>query len=95
MQQARSRRSQQGRAGGPGGSQARQAQRPERCSRTCTGLAPAATIFMPSAIIAADRMVAVVVPSPARSLVRAAACGRQVRGKDSAAAGEAGGGCRH
>ena len=40
------------------------------------GLAPAATIFMPSAIMAADRMVAVVVPSPARSLVLDAACGR-------------------
>ena len=46
----------------------------QRRQRTCTGLAPAATIFMPSAIMAADRMVAVVVPSPARSLVRAAAC---------------------
>jgi hypothetical protein len=31
----------------------------------CTGLAPAATTFMPSLIRAADRMVAVVVPSPA------------------------------
>ena len=44
--------------------------------RTCTGLAPAATIFMPSAMMAADRMVAVVVPSPAVSLVLAAACAR-------------------
>jgi hypothetical protein len=37
-------------------------------------LVPDATIFIPSAINAADRMVAVVVPSPAVSLVRAAAC---------------------
>ena len=44
------------------------------CSHTCTGLVPAATIFMPSAMMAADRMVAVVVPSPAVSLVFAAAC---------------------
>lgn len=36
--------------------------------------APAATILMPSAMNAADRMVAVVVPSPAVSLVLAAAC---------------------
>jgi len=40
---------------------------------TCTGLVPAATILSPSAMKAADRMVAVVVPSPAVSLVRAAA----------------------
>ena len=46
---------------------------------TCTGLAPAATIFMPSAMIAALRMVAVVVPSPAVSLVFAAACGAMLR----------------
>lgn len=41
---------------------------------TWMGLVPAATIFMPSAIIAALRMVAVVVPSPAVSLVFEAAC---------------------
>lgn len=40
----------------------------------CTGLAPAAMIFMPSAMKAAERMVAVVVPSPARSFVFCAAC---------------------
>mmetsp|Transcript_25842 Transcript_25842/g.49083 ORF Transcript_25842/g.49083 Transcript_25842/m.49083 type:complete len:214 (+) Transcript_25842:1426-2067(+) len=40
---------------------------------SCTGFAPAATIFIPSATNAADRMVAVVVPSPAWSLVREAA----------------------
>ena len=44
------------------------------------GLVPAATIFMPSAIIAALRMVAVVVPSPAVSLVLDAACiGRNLK----------------
>ena len=47
---------------------------PTEQQHTCTGLAPAATIFMPSAMMAADRMVAVVVPSPAVSLVFAAAC---------------------
>ena len=47
---------------------------------TCTGLVPAATIFMPSAMKAADRTVAVVVPSPAVSLVRAAACGHTGHG---------------
>ena len=41
---------------------------------TWMGLVPAATIFMPSAMIAALRMVAVVVPSPAVSLVFEAAC---------------------
>mmetsp|Transcript_5366 Transcript_5366/g.11781 ORF Transcript_5366/g.11781 Transcript_5366/m.11781 type:complete len:232 (-) Transcript_5366:34-729(-) len=40
---------------------------------SCTGLVPAATIFMPSAMKAADSTVAVVVPSPAVSLVLAAA----------------------
>mmetsp|Transcript_3740 Transcript_3740/g.9356 ORF Transcript_3740/g.9356 Transcript_3740/m.9356 type:complete len:230 (+) Transcript_3740:215-904(+) len=40
---------------------------------SCTGLVPADTIFMPSAMKAADSTVAVVVPSPAVSLVRAAA----------------------
>mmetsp|Transcript_14962 Transcript_14962/g.28957 ORF Transcript_14962/g.28957 Transcript_14962/m.28957 type:complete len:237 (-) Transcript_14962:144-854(-) len=40
---------------------------------TCTGFAPAITIFIPSAIMAAERMVAVVVPSPATSLVLEAA----------------------
>lgn len=40
---------------------------------SCTGLVPAATIFMPSLMKAALMMVAVVVPSPAVSLVRAAA----------------------
>ena len=38
------------------------------------GLVPAATIFMPSAMMAALRMVAVVVPSPAVSFVFEAAC---------------------
>ena len=38
------------------------------------GLVPAATIFMPSAMMAALRMVAVVVPSPAVSFVFDAAC---------------------
>mmetsp|Transcript_23883 Transcript_23883/g.43114 ORF Transcript_23883/g.43114 Transcript_23883/m.43114 type:complete len:207 (-) Transcript_23883:208-828(-) len=38
------------------------------------GLAPAATIFIPSLTKAAERIVAVVVPSPASSLVRWAAC---------------------
>ena len=42
--------------------------------RAWMGLVPAATIFMPSAMMAADRMVAVVVPSPAVSLVFDAAC---------------------
>ena len=41
---------------------------------TWMGLVPAATIFMPSAMMAALRMVAVVVPSPAVSLVFEAAC---------------------
>ena len=41
---------------------------------TWMGLVPAATIFMPSAMMAALRMVAVVVPSPAVSLVLEAAC---------------------
>mmetsp|Transcript_19657 Transcript_19657/g.54844 ORF Transcript_19657/g.54844 Transcript_19657/m.54844 type:complete len:210 (-) Transcript_19657:44-673(-) len=41
---------------------------------SCTGLVPDATIFMPSAMKAADSTVAVVVPSPAVSLVLAAAC---------------------
>mmetsp|Transcript_35593 Transcript_35593/g.87560 ORF Transcript_35593/g.87560 Transcript_35593/m.87560 type:complete len:218 (+) Transcript_35593:215-868(+) len=41
---------------------------------SCTGLVPAMTIFMPSVIIAALSTVAVVVPSPARSLVFCAAC---------------------
>lgn len=45
-----------------------------KCSLTWMGLVPAATIFMPSAMIAALRMVAVVVPSPAVSLVFEAAC---------------------
>lgn len=36
---------------------------------SCTGLVPAATIFMPSAMMAALNMVAVVVPSPAVSFV--------------------------
>ena len=40
---------------------------------SCTGLVPAMTIFIPSVIIAADKTVAVVVPSPARSLVFCAA----------------------
>lgn len=41
---------------------------------TCTGLAPAATTFMPSAMSAALSTVAVVVPSPAASFVFCAAC---------------------
>ena len=41
---------------------------------SCTGLVPAMTIFMPSVIIAADKTVAVVVPSPAKSFVFCAAC---------------------
>ena len=40
------------------------------------GFVPAATIFMPSAMMAALRMVAVVVPSPAVSFVFEAACAR-------------------
>ena len=40
---------------------------------SCTGLVPAATIFIPSAMMAALKMVAVVVPSPAVSLVLLAA----------------------
>ena len=42
--------------------------------RAWMGLVPAATIFMPSAMMAALRMVAVVVPSPAVSFVFDAAC---------------------
>mmetsp|Transcript_12188 Transcript_12188/g.56522 ORF Transcript_12188/g.56522 Transcript_12188/m.56522 type:complete len:201 (+) Transcript_12188:1322-1924(+) len=41
---------------------------------SCTGLVPAMTIFMPSVIIAAESTVAVVVPSPATSLVADATC---------------------
>jgi len=40
---------------------------------SCTGFVPEDTIFMPSAMKAADSTVAVVVPSPAVSLVLAAA----------------------
>mmetsp|Transcript_734 Transcript_734/g.1946 ORF Transcript_734/g.1946 Transcript_734/m.1946 type:complete len:347 (+) Transcript_734:636-1676(+) len=41
---------------------------------SCTGLVPAATTFIPSAIIAEESTVAVVVPSPAWSFVFDAAC---------------------